>query len=416
MLRQAFASCPKLPWHADPGSISGVRLSERCTVTETGQLPPAAGTARPWALYRRETVWGPGPDTPVEDLDLFPDTVAVDELVLFAGTTRSRLVRPVWHDRAETRYEFLRPPRARGLILVHRRCANGTGGCMDFPYLFLPLPGATVTPLHPRYLSQIRDRLPEEWGTNKGIWIDPERRVAEAGVALPGDANCCPSLRLEASLKLDGDSLRTDSISLLPDSASNTWHVLPGERFGPVGPDVSEEALRTRLGSWAVRPAEIYLAEGFCTPGTRLFPGEPYEVRVAWADSARTRPAFVRAGLPGTGWRTPLGVRVGTTLAELEELADTVLTFGGLGWDYGGGMSWPEHRGALGLVLAIDPSSEPTLDETARTDPRVDEIFGDRAVRSDHPVIRQLTLHVTDMGLGWAAPFQETECEGMGPP
>ena len=87
--------------------------------------------------------------------------------------------------------------------------------------------------------------------------------------------------------------------------------------------------------------------------------------------------------------------------------------FGGLGWDYGGGASWTEHEGSLDLILDLDPASDARLTELGRTDPRVEELFGDRTVRSDHPVARQLTFRVSRIGLAWGAPFDERDCESL---
>jgi hypothetical protein len=123
----------------------------------------------------------------------------------------------------------------------------------------------------------------------------------------------------------------------------------------------------------------------------------------------------VRAYEPGEGWRTPLGVGIGTTVSELETLLGDVFSFGGLGWDYGGGASWTEHEGVLGLVLSIDPSSDPRLGELARTDARVEELFGDRMVRSDHPIVRMITIQVSQIGMAWTGPFDERDCETAGP-
>jgi hypothetical protein len=49
--------------------------------------------------------------------------------------------------------------------------------------------------------------------------------------------------------------------------------------------------------------------------------------------------------------------------------------------------------------------------ELSRQNPRTEEIFGDRSVRSDHPIARQLTILVGEIGIGWATPFSERDCE-----
>jgi hypothetical protein len=130
-LDEASSTCIDLPWGAELGTISDTKLSELCVVTELGQLETTGERAWWWAIYRRESVWGAESDTPEQDLDLLPDTIAVDELVLFAGSPEGGRVRAVWHDRVERRYQRIRPPRSDGDLLVHRHCLNGTGGCLD---------------------------------------------------------------------------------------------------------------------------------------------------------------------------------------------------------------------------------------------------------------------------------------------
>jgi hypothetical protein len=361
-------------------------------------------------------VYGPTPDTPERSLDLFPDTVRLDELVLFAGGQTDDRVRAVWHDRVDRTAMLADPPRARVLskgrgLMVHRLCLNGTGGCLDHPYELGA--GGSVTPMEPTYRDQLGGSLPGEWGTWKGIWLEPDSLLAEAAVYLPGDANCCPALRARASVRLQGDSLVIDSLDVVPDSREAIWRVVPGERFGPIAPRTSEAGLKEAVGASVVVPSRVYLAEGFCTPGTRVFPDRSYEMEIAWADSARTRPAFVRARNAAGPWRTPLGVGVGSTLAELEALGGEPISFSGFGWDYGGGAGWIEEGGTLSLQLEIAPDSDARLMELSRQDPRTEEIFGDRSVRSDHPIARQLTILVGEIGIGWATPFAERDCEAV---
>jgi len=409
----AVSTCLDLERPHEVSAISDSLVSSWCEVVDAEVLLATGETSWSWVLYRRESVFAAGPDTRSEDLDLFPDTIPEDELVLFVGRPGERTVRPVWHDRTDRRFEFLGVPEALALddgtaLLAHQRCLNGTGGCVDHPYRLAE--DGQVIPLEARYREEMLARLPQKWGAWKGIWLDPGMNRAEAPVYLPGDANCCPSFHSLAYLRLTGDTLTTDSVSVFPARRSSTWAVVPGERFGLVDPQTSEADLRESLGPDAVLSEQVYLAEGFCTDGTRLFPGSPYEIEVAWADSARTRPAFVRSRSPDGPWRTPSGVGVGTSLAELEGLKDESISFSGFGWDYGGGSSWDEAGGTLSLRLGTAAAPVETLDALARTDPRVEEIYGDRTVRSDHPIIRQITVLVEEISLGWTRPFVEREC------
>ncbi len=436
---EASHRCLELSRSEEPFALEGARLvSEACRVTEAGSLIRADDVDWHWVLYRREFVYEAGAGARPEDLRFFPDTVREDELVLFVeavdegmqaagAAAEATLLRPVWHDRSDARFAFIRPPRAAmrpadpapSALLVHRRCLNGTGGCMDHPYALLP--DATVDDLRPVYLAELDERLPEGWGTWKGVWIDPEGPRLDTGVYLPADANCCPSFRASAGLSIAADGLSLDSLALVPEAAGFAWEILPGRSFGHVSAGTSEEDLVRAYGRDAVEPAEVHLAEGVCTPGARVFPGAPWEMEVTWADSARSLTAFARVSGTEGPWHTPRGVRLGTTLTELEALRGEPVRFSGFGWDHGGRLWWEEGEGGLRLLLGPDSASNRRLHGDLRDDARSEELFGDRLVRSDHPLVRALVIRVERMTLAWENPAMDTDCErgrsrGVGSP
>lgn len=409
--RTALGTCLVLPWSAPRAALSDRVLSETCEITEHGTLPGADGRSWSWTLSRRVRVYGPVRDTDPRDREFFPDTVVEAELVLFVDEYDR--VRPVWHDRSDLETEILRAPRAMRVgsgepLFAHRRCLNGTGGCLDHPYRLGR--NGMVVPLVPRYRATLQERLPADWGFWKGVWLNADRAAAEAPVYLPGDGNCCPSFLAAAGLRLSGDTLEADSVTVAPNPDSDTWIVRPDRGFGPLTGETSEAALRRGVGAAAVVPTEVYLAEGFCTAGTRWFAGTPAEVDIGWATPARDRPAFVRTGRADGPWHTPAGVRVGSTLAELERLAAKPLTFSGFGWDYGGGTTWEEGGGAVGLRLSPDTAAYRILGELEPQDARVHELFGDRPVRSDHPIVRQIRIVVEELSMGWDRVADEHEC------
>ena len=189
-------------------------------------------------------------------------------------------------------------------------------------------------------------------------------------------------------------------------AAEDRFTIVPGTRFGPIRGTTSRRSLDRTFGAGAVTDAAVGIGEGLCTPGTLVFAGSPDEIEVAWQDAARTKVAFVVAAKSGGRWRTPRGVRVGTTLKELERLEGRVLMFLGFEWDYGGGMNWHESGGDMGLQLGVDERNQ----ETWGTAPDVDEILGDRQVRSDHRLIRRLRITVERMTLRWGQHFEEGDC------
>jgi hypothetical protein len=85
-------------------------------------------------------------------------------------------------------------------------------------------------------------------------------------------------------------------------------------------------------------------------------------------------------------------------LPERVRLAGTVLTFSGLGWDYGGRLEWSEPGGSMLLALKLDRA------DALATLPRAHEIEGDREVRSDHPIVTRASITVDQIWMRWGNP------------
>jgi hypothetical protein len=184
---------------------------------------------------------------------------------------------------------------------------------------------------------------------------------------------------------------------------SPSFTIVASQQFGPI----TETTTRAQLESLfrgAVKDEEVHIGEGICTKGTKVLPGTPDEVDVAWQDERHTRVAFVRTITAGGRWRTTRGVGIGTMLPELVKIAGKVLTFSGFGWDYGGGLAWTEPTGSIGLRLMLN------RDEALATLPRADEIYGDREVRSDHPIIRRANITVDEITMSWGSHAGEHDC------
>ncbi len=213
-----------------------------------------------------------------------------------------------------------------------------------------------------------------------------------------------PAILLGVMLALPG--FGPDSGRLLA-QAEEAWHVVPGQRVGPVQRETTEQALIGLYGPRNVLREDIYLAEGVCTPGTVLFPGVANETRITWQDRDFTRPAEVRVEGRGSTWSTPRGVRIGTTLKELEALSGGIVEFGGFGWDDGGGAAWEEGGGTVSLGLAPDSLAR----DVVANSPLADQILGERTVRSDHSLIRTITVEVVRISQFWGAPFTEAPCQ-----
>lgn len=126
--------------------------------------------------------------------------------------------------------------------------------------------------------------------------------------------------------------------------------------------------------------------EGEEYPGVSIHAGTADELRVAFTeDSKRIR--FVRA--IGRNWKTTLGVRLGTTLAELERLNGGPFNFNGFGWDLGGiVLDQPRTKFAGGgLRVGVEYTKRLTDRETRA-------VWGDKAVSSRTPVLRRMGVRV----------------------
>lgn len=182
--------------------------------------------------------------------------------------------------------------------------------------------------------------------------------------------------------------------------------VVPGERAGPVRPSTTGADLVAALGANAV-PAPVFIGEGFTEPGLVLFPDDPSRrAYVYWRDTVGlTEPARLLIIDAETRWQIPLGLTIGTTLEDLELLNGRPFRFGGLDWDYGGGVyDW--DGGALDTVLG--PGMVFRVGLLAHCAEKVGaaygEIVGERTVESTHPVARGACVRIGQISVAFESP------------
>jgi lycopene beta-cyclase len=195
--------------------------------------------------------------------------------------------------------------------------------------------------------------------------------------------------------------------------------MVPGERVGMITGSTSEEELREVVDHESIVRSEIEVGEGFCYPGTVLFPGSPDRLEVTWQDTGRLSPAIVRIDAPGAHWQTEGGIGIGSTLRELEEANGGPFLFLGFGWDYGGRVSdWlggrmtpPEVEGRPGLVVVMEADSLGLFLE--RGDPVAHGLAGDHEMASDQVGLEFLGIRVAgfEVALG-PEPATPVPCRG----
>lgn len=134
----------------------------------------------------------------------------------------------------------------------------------------------------------------------------------------------------------------------------------------------------------AGRVAEIKVgAEGEEYPGAAILAGTQDELQVAFtADAKRIR--FVR--VVGRNWKTAEGVRIGTTLGELERINGGPFTFNGFGWDLGGIVHGAKFARSA-LRVAVGAAKKPPPGEAGAVE-------GDRRISSRHPALRKMDVRV----------------------
>lgn len=189
-------------------------------------------------------------------------------------------------------------------------------------------------------------------------------------------------------------------------AASSSWIIEPAARIGPVNRTASHQTLLAKLGEKNVQRAKIDIGEGQTEPGTVLYPEDPTrKLSILWKSSSTlSGPKTVRINSPGSKWRTPKGIGMGTSLKEIEKINGKPFVLAGFGWDYegtilhcnGGRLSelGVEKNGDIqrsGLIVRLGPSSESQSDKT------YESVIGDRRFLSAVPAMQELNPRVYEI-------------------
>lgn len=169
--------------------------------------------------------------------------------------------------------------------------------------------------------------------------------------------------------------------------------IVPGQRVGPVTATTSRQQLADIYGEANLTDTDIYVGEGFSEPGTVVTMGSESQFAVVWLDDSRSRPLMAKDF--SADWKTPEGIGVGMSYAELQQqLGDFQLY--GFAWDYGGtlaleGSHLDHYYG--NLLLRVEPSSA-----SIEANPEAFQAsLGDRLIPSTDPNLAQLDIAVVEM-------------------
>jgi hypothetical protein len=170
--------------------------------------------------------------------------------------------------------------------------------------------------------------------------------------------------------------------------------VIPGERVGPITKNTNRQELTKLFGASRLQDKTIFGPEGIGKfPATRVNLGQERSFTVVWADEKRTKPATIRDF--GSAWKTPQGIGIGTSLAELRKQIGEFKLYG-LAWDYGGTIllentKLSNYKGKLILQVAATP-------DAAQKFPRqYQAVMGDSTFTSSNPNWQPLGITVQQM-------------------
>lgn len=111
-------------------------------------------------------------------------------------------------------------------------------------------------------------------------------------------------------------------------TAQDAWTLVPGRGAIGIGPDVSHETLRLRLGDSLVARVRVDDGAGRTVPGTVLFPSDAMRrLEILWLDTARLeRPARLRVRGAASRWRLHPGITLGSLDATGQPVRELTVT------------------------------------------------------------------------------------------
>lgn len=175
-------------------------------------------------------------------------------------------------------------------------------------------------------------------------------------------------------------------------TSANDRTICP-DRLGPI----TRTTTRAELAGLFPRPSlvdtAVHVGEGQFEPGTILV-AHGDSLSIIWSDSTRSR----IVGFTGLGrsWRTPDGLHVSSSLAEMEAVLGTFAVLG-FGWDYGGtAMLANTPLQASGIFFRMQPRHDSTRATAAYR-----RVRGERAYPTNSADVRALDLIVHAIDISW---------------
>jgi hypothetical protein len=192
-------------------------------------------------------------------------------------------------------------------------------------------------------------------------------------------------------------------------SQNQSFLIIPGKSVGPITVNTSRVQLNQLFGSANVSDESLDGPEGEKYPATVIFKNDPArKLILTWKDEKTKRhPQMIQIQttnyevLSSSRWALPNGIKIGTTLKELQTLNQKPFTLSGFDWDYGGRiLSW--EKGTLQalsnqrvfLQLINTHSKKLTAHEN-------EAVSGDQTIFSTVPAMQKLNPQVAEIDISF---------------
>ena len=181
-----------------------------------------------------------------------------------------------------------------------------------------------------------------------------------------------------------------DTENTTAEATTTDYTIKPGEGIGALLGEMDKNGLIEQLGSDQVKNGDFYIGEGEYAPGLILYPDTPEEVEVLLDEDGFV--ILYRMAKTGSQWATKEGIKVGSTLQELEAANGKPFKFTGFDWDYGGTVTnWNggtfDGKDFL-VVLEYDYEGQPISQEDSS------ELLGDQDVMSNAEAAQRYDIKV----------------------
>ena len=197
----------------------------------------------------------------------------------------------------------------------------------------------------------------------------------------------CWSCGPEAPATDTGEKETTEKVAA---TQKNTFLIRPGEGFSDFTDELAKADLMRLLGKNRIMERPFYLGEGESAPGLVLYPDSPEEVEVLLDEDGF--PMMYRIQEEGSEWATAEGLKVGSSLADLEKINGQPFKLTGFDWDYGGTVTnWNGGTFAgkdFMVVLGYDADAAQFSEED------ISQLMGDQEILSTLPALRRYPFKV----------------------